>query len=305
VERSIQPEEIMPSCHSKVMTFTEISKFLEVIDRESDKITEKFCDVPVGSKNYINPTPLTQTVKGICVLLGDIQTVEILRHLQAFTTACENWNKEAQKCATAESSQGNRRTVIGSDVSSRHSFVEIVSPESRISLDETLKEAVLRTKENVIDSVRMLIEMYSKSFPVSFQMKSPLEIADTEEVDGKSMSDMLEPFLVRVSALHRIKPEWFSTFTDYFVNVEIFHGTRWMGKLISGLQAPAKMDDGCFFSTVIFDNWLTFDHLPMCILPRECRLVFSIVGRIFDENGELQDKKELGWASIQCFDFQG
>jgi len=119
------------------------------------------------------------------------------------------------------------------------------------------------------------------------------------------MSDMLEPFVVRVSALHRMKPQWLAQYKDYFVNVEVFHGTRWMGTQLTSQHSPSKTDDGCFFSTVIIDSWLTFDHLPMCILPRECRLVFSIVGRAFDENGELTDKQELGWASIQCFDFQG
>jgi len=170
----------MPACHSKVITFADISGFLENVDKESDKITEKFCDVPQGVRNTVNPTQLLQTVKGICVHLGNIQPVEIYRNLQAFASACDAWNKEAQK--SPESCQPVRRTVIGSDVSSRHSFVEIVPPESKLNSEESLKETVLRTKENVIDSVNMLIEMYSKSFPVSFQMKSPLEITDTEEL---------------------------------------------------------------------------------------------------------------------------
>lgn len=164
-------------CHSKVITFADISRFLEVIDRESDKINDKFSETPTVVKNAVNPTPLIQTVKGVCVLLGEIQTVEIRRSLIAFTSACEAWNKEVQK-GSVETPQSNRRTVIGGDFSSRHSYVEI------LTADETLKDSVLRTKDNVIDSVRMMIEMYSKSFPVSFQMKSPLESTLSDSSTG-------------------------------------------------------------------------------------------------------------------------
>lgn len=163
----------MPKYNSKVITFTEIAKFLEVIDRESEKLNEKVNEC-ASSGALVNPTPLMQTVKGICVLLGDLQILEIRQSLQAFFTSCDVLNKEVQNLSAGQNPSSTRRTLIGSDLSSRHSYVEIVKDE-KSSPFETQKESVLRCKENVIDSVRMEIEIYSKSFPVSFKMNSTLE----------------------------------------------------------------------------------------------------------------------------------
>ncbi len=121
----------------------------------------------------------------------------------------------------------------------------------------------------------------------------------------KTMSEMLDPFMIRISSLHRAKSDWATTYLDFFVAVEVFHGTRLMGKQTSPIATLTNMDDHLFFNTVIFDVLVNFEHLPICILPRECRLVFSVYGRQLPENGELHEITELGWASIQCFDFQG
>lgn len=166
----------MPSYSSKVITFLEISKFLEFIDSESEKLNEKVSGKEAPSP--VNPTPLMQTVKGICVLLGNIQTVEIRHNLKEFVKACEKWNADLQKL---DQVPHTRRTIIGEDQDSRYSFVEIVKEKSPLEVN---KESVQRTKENVIESVRLMIEIYSKSFPVSFQMKSPLEAVVSEPESG-------------------------------------------------------------------------------------------------------------------------
>lgn len=121
------------------------------------------------------------------------------------------------------------------------------------------------------------------------------------------MSEMLDPFVIRVSALHRMKSVWLSSYQDFYVSVEVYHGTRFLGKQPTFVSTVTKMDDYLFFNSVIFDTWVDFEHLPMCILPKECRVVFTVYGRKLSESGDPEETTpvELGWASMQCFDFQG
>lgn len=63
---------------------------------------------------------------------------------------------------------------------------------------------------------------------------------------------------------------------------------------------------------ILFYFRLSFDNIGICLLPRESRLVFVVYGRSLNQNGEQsssQDNQftqtELGWTSIQFFNYEG
>ena len=124
------------------------------------------------------------------------------------------------------------------------------------------------------------------------------------------MSDMGDSFLVRVGAVHRLKPEWTTTYMNYVLTAEIYHGTRFMSKVASSTVDVTRSDNHWFFNTIVFDAWLDFSNTAVCILSRESRIVFSLYGRKPQEEGGRDQKPmwttvELGWASTQLFNFKG
>lgn len=58
---------------------------------------------------------------------------------------------------------------------------------------------------------------------------------------------------------------------------------------------------------------LNFENIPICTLPRESRLIFVLYGSTTEptdndantsnESGQKATKVELGWASLQFFDY--
>lgn len=124
---------------------------------------------------------------------------------------------------------------------------------------------------------------------------------------SRSTADMSDSFVLRIGAVHRLNPDWLSTYVDYSLAIDVFHGSLRLGRINTAYITPSKNDNNLFFTSLVFDSWENFDHLPLCILPRECRLVFTLRGRRKpqDEKNEALEVVELGWASIQCFNFKG
>ena len=62
-----------------------------------------------------------------------------------------------------------------------------------------------------------------------------------------------------------------------------------------------------FYEKVDFDTWLEMKSIRICSLPREARLVFTLYGRktvkADKEQVTKKVKQELGWGSIQLFDY--
>lgn len=265
----------------------------------------------------LNTAPLILTIKVVCGFLGGILTVDISNSLDLFSKACEEWNPSVKVSSpidpTPPSEPNRRRLKIGCDVSSRHSVVDL-EPTSTTTvsspfLEDGTRDFVINALEQVEESVRILVEMYSKSFPVSFRMKRDFTATSFRKRSGsRSTADLSDTFLLRIGCVHRLSQDWLSTYLDYFLVVEVYHGSTPLVKASTSNITPSKNDNNLFFTSLVYDSWVNFEHLPLCILPRECRLVFTLCGRkkLPDEKNEaLWEIDELGWASIQCFNFKG
>ena len=88
------------------------------------------------------------------------------------------------------------------------------------------------------------------------------------------------------------------------MTMQIFHGTCPIAA--DPLSTPNREKSEAFYERVVFDTWL--DLFKLCDIPREARLVFTIYGREFsDDGGERRTElipRELGWASLQLFNFE-
>lgn len=132
--------------------------------------------------------------------------------------------------------------------------------------------------------------------------------------------------MIHLMAIHRPSQTW--KFDEYLMGIQIFHGTRFIGEPI--ITKCSNSLNG-FFPRLTFNLWLTFDDVTVSSLPRESRLVFVLYGcmRQIDGQQTSEDnatgggnsnnmsnntsnasgnnqeltKVELGWTSLQFFEF--
>lgn len=124
----------------------------------------------------------------------------------------------------------------------------------------------------------------------------------------------MQNVMINIVALHRPPQNW--KHDEYSLGVQIYHGTRFLG--LPMITHCSNSTNG-FYPRLTFDAWMNFEEVPVCTLPRESRLVFVLFGCTKEpvdgqpsdnsqNNSNSQENKmtkvELGWSSIQFFDFE-
>lgn len=312
---NISIQDILPQIKHRTITEEELKILIATMEGEADRMKEKLSQYSNGNNptegeqpGIISSSLFMQSVKAVCFLMGEVVTVEIVRSLDAFVKVCENWNAKARPSSPTTGDKGfeeRRRTNVIRDMNREHSFVEII-PSAKEEL-QRLKESIYSWIDRVIDEVETLLEMFSKSFPVNYSIRSTPIHSKMESSKGKPiMGDMIDEFIIGIGGVHRLKREWIATYTSYTVTAEVYHGSSLTGKTRTYSVEVTKSENHWFFPTLVYDTWLKFFNIPVCILPREAKLVFSLFGtkpKQDSPGGYVME--ELGWASIQCFNFKG
>ncbi len=114
-----------------------------------------------------------------------------------------------------------------------------------------------------------------------------------------------------------LQADW--EFDDYALTMQVYHGTRPIAEQV-WTDFVAKTDS--FYERVKFDKWVEMKSVRMCGLPREARLVFTLVGRTLTapqggagSGGDAAGggggeriarpvKRELCWGALQLFNFE-
>lgn len=87
----------------------------------------------------------------------------------------------------------------------------------------------------------------------------------------------------------------------------MFHGPR---PICQEYFSEPFISSRGLYPRVIFDTWLMTTFLPLCMLPRESRLVLCLYGRTLlpqekDEEEPKIERAELGWTALQLFNCEG
>ncbi|XP_025834319.1 phosphatidylinositol 4-phosphate 3-kinase C2 domain-containing subunit beta-like [Agrilus planipennis] len=98
-------------------------------------------------------------------------------------------------------------------------------------------------------------------------------------------------------------------YDNYLIAAQVYHGTRPVGHPL--LTQPSEISQS-LYSRILFNCWLDLEDVLINTLAREARLVLVIYGRKL-QNDEDKDsssapqykQEELGWASVQLFDYKG
>jgi phosphatidylinositol-4-phosphate 3-kinase len=194
--------------------------------------------------------------------------------------------------------------------SSRSSKIDILSEQgnyARVTIrPRNPGEDIKYNCNEVRDSVQHLLEMYAQAFQVNFSVNGP-----QWNSAPICITNVFQNVMINIVALHRPPANW--KHDEYMLGVQIYHGTRFLGEPM--ITHCSNSTNG-FYPRLTFDSWMSFDDVPVCTLPRESRLVFVLYGCVKEpveadtsqNSSNSQENKvtkvELGWSSIQFFDFE-
>ncbi|CAB0007671.1 unnamed protein product, partial [Nesidiocoris tenuis] len=148
-------------------------------------------------------------------------------------------------------------------------------------------------------AVQLLIQMYCHMYRVDFHLSVPPVAAIGNE---RELSEIHNTTLIHTGCIQRACPAW--NYDSFRIDAQIFHGTRPLGIKTS---SPNLTEFNSFQPRIIFDAWHNFDTTPVSLLPRESRIVITIYGISYNDGQDQTSPQqvELGWASIQLFNYSG
>lgn len=243
---------------------------------------------------------VVQAVKMICALFGSVDSLDIdvaVGELQRVCKSAQTIYSYRGEPATAGNASGGILDVMSED-----------GDYAKVKLrPKTAPEQLRYCCDRIREAVQILIDTFSHAFRVDFCVNTPDYRTSPIRVE-----DVSEAVMVHVMCLHRVPPNW--KHDDYMLGVQINHGTRSIGDVVVTQCSNEK--SGLCGRNLKFDSWLRFDSIPICTLPRESRLIFVLYGCTTepaegtaggDSTDTTQDRKvtkvELGWSSIQFFDY--
>ncbi|CAG9090354.1 unnamed protein product [Plutella xylostella] len=229
-------------------------------------------------------------VKAVVALAG-AEPLHVTRALQAFAHAAAN----------------NGTSLTPEVISERGDYASVRLRSS------TAREAVAAAASKLRDAVRGLLALHARSHITDFRLAEPPYYTQLDPANAVPSNTVHESTLVCIEAVHSIPP--CLQHEEHLFLAQIFHGTRAISRVAS--TQPCQLDQGGFYPRIIADTWLNLEDVPISCLPRESRLVLTLIGRSrrdqsgdqssdqsADQSGEQSaqyEQTELGWAALPMF----
>lgn len=305
-DAELKPEDVIAHEKCSSINYDTLMILLETLEAEIERLEAAAVDTSI--RTVVTCSGVVQAVKAICALLGSIDTLEISDAIRELNHTCLTGQT---KFSYREDSPAGQKMDI---ISEQGDYAE-VSLRPR-----TVGEQVRYRCNQVRSAVGLLVDIYSNAFRVDFCVDIP-----DYSMTPQSIGQVSESVMVHVMCMHRPILNWH--YEEYTLAVQIYHGTRSVSDPVFA-HCLSDTGDG-IYPRLKFDSWLQFESIPVAGLPREARLLFVLYGCStelqeggasaqsgqgtsavstsgnVDGNGERRmTKVELGWTSIQFFDFQ-
>ncbi|CAH2091791.1 unnamed protein product [Euphydryas editha] len=275
-----------------MLSFDNLSILLETLEGELSRATGV-----LSAEGVVSPSAVFQAVKAICALAGGVETLHVTHTLNAFAQAC---NSQITGAVRPEIQAEN-------------------GPYCAVSLRAAnAREALAQQCARVRDAVRALLALYTRARLLDFRLQDAAGSAP-DPAKAVPAHSVTETLLFCIEAVHSLPLSW--THDEYLFDAQVYYGTRPLKSL--HITHVSKIECGGFYPRIIFDTWINLEDVPISTLPRETRLVLTLYGRtqrpdeqlLADQqpaqkeaggNADVQfEQVELGWASIQLFDYDG
>uniref|UniRef100_A0A2C9K7Y0 phosphatidylinositol 3-kinase n=1 Tax=Biomphalaria glabrata TaxID=6526 RepID=A0A2C9K7Y0_BIOGL len=241
---------------------------------------------------------LQQSVKAICVSLAAVETVDVSKCLM-------NLRRQVSEMMSPSPKPQTMSEEIRQDKDTQ----EAIYVAMHCSLLEDLQAAV----DALLDAVKTFVRMYCRTFLTDFFLGSSIEIPH----DHTEIVKMKDFFIIGLSSAHRIPAAWKTKYESYKIVCSLYHGTK---RLVDDMSTTLKPLASGLCEKITWDEWLNFERMPLCIMPRETRLCLMLLGvpsapgtadkpggvtRAGDAGEVSKLLKPLGAASLQLFNEKG
>uniref|UniRef100_A0A2M4CHI5 Putative phosphatidylinositol 3-kinase vps34 involved in signal transduction n=1 Tax=Anopheles darlingi TaxID=43151 RepID=A0A2M4CHI5_ANODA len=306
-DAELRHEHLLPKETSHAIGYDDLMILLETLEAEIEKLLSSAEDGPSG-RTILSCSGVIQAVKAICNLLGPLDTLDIAKAIEDLRTCCDH-GQTVYSYGEDKQTYSNGSLAI---VSESGDYAEVkLRPR-------TIAEQIRYRCNEVRNSIQSLLEIYTQAFRVNFCVNVPEYSANPISICNISQSVM-----VNVSCLHRPPVNW--THDEYNLGVQIYHGARYISEPYV-VQCSNELSG--IYPRLTFNSWIMFRN-PVCTLPREARLVLVLYGCIREPVDGTTDASggagpgtsgpvgnaddgargrmtqiELGWCSIQFFDFE-
>nr|XP_027227841.1 phosphatidylinositol 4-phosphate 3-kinase C2 domain-containing subunit beta-like isoform X1 [Penaeus vannamei]XP_027227842.1 phosphatidylinositol 4-phosphate 3-kinase C2 domain-containing subunit beta-like isoform X1 [Penaeus vannamei]XP_027227843.1 phosphatidylinositol 4-phosphate 3-kinase C2 domain-containing subunit beta-like isoform X1 [Penaeus vannamei] len=297
----VRVEDLMSAGSGEVVHHESLIIVVETFETELTRLQNSGFLLVDGMPLQDLPSPmrsrrLRQVVKQMCAILGNLETTEVSESINNLVSTCRII-QQSQPRGIGELQKGildGEEDIPGQRILSTGSH-DSTNPED-------LKHLLLDSLSRLAGAVNNFLVMYAKAFRVDFTVDRTVD-ATKEPCD---IREVREKVSVKVQGLHRLELEW--KYDEYFVEVQLFHGSRCIGPPVHSLNKKIT-DDPKFYPKVVFNKWLDLGA-RINTLPKESRLVLTVFGlKIIEaENKNEQPqyiREELGWAALQCFSYEG
>ncbi|GBM21548.1 Phosphatidylinositol 4-phosphate 3-kinase C2 domain-containing subunit alpha [Araneus ventricosus] len=277
--------DIAPSLRKGVISYESISILLDTLEKEMEKI--KSSALKFDSLDSLKPQGVVQAVKAICTLLSHVETSEITDTVAAFIRVCLLYDKSTESDFDTLPELGGLGNGKGKK-----------SDSDLLNLFQLLELSL----SHLQNAVHELLVMYAKTFRVNFEVEAP-----DVPLQEKMVTDFLDTPLFELGIIHRLDPNVTSTFEHFFIVCEIYHG----GLLLTSVTSKKSKVSKSFFPQIVFEEWLQFENISMCTLPKESVLYFSLwgIGQSQNDakqsNNNVNNKSCIGWCGVRLFSYEG
>lgn len=128
--------------------------------------------------------------------------------------------------------------------------------------------------KKLYEAVTGIIDLYSSTFPVDFTIRNATTV--TEHEHSKPASDCQEELICWVGQMSQPDLDWSDNYNRFYVQVELWSGEQ---RLASTRTQHQYMSESFLkFPRLQFEEWVSFEGIPMNTLPRETCIVFSLYG---------------------------
>ena len=294
-------EQISPLDTMKTLSYNSLQILLATLQKEADRMSVTARTLASCSDKEVmkalRPKQMLQAVKAVAALLGGVETLELREACDKLCKACLQFDAAKGN----EDPSGRLRPEIVDEVGEHYAMVTLGGRAAGANFEKhasDISECLKCVKTRIED----LIRTYARTFRVDFELESSNVLTPIER---RLTTDVNETLLVKIGCVHRLDPFW--SYLDYRVDTRVYHGTKLIVDVLSTGHKVPKKDHQDLHNSVIMDHWVEFSNLQISHIPAEARLVVSIVGRERLDPDRPDDDQykftELGWASIQMFDY--
>ncbi|KAL5007561.1 hypothetical protein ScPMuIL_016367 [Solemya velum] len=242
-----------------------------------------------GDSSLIQSKGLNQSVKAICSILAKIETIEITKKLQK-----------------AEHIVGKLMVgFINCFIFMLNNIVHDLNLnlKNHMAIKCSLIEELEDVLEQLLVSVKQLVRMFCQTFHTDFLLGSSVE----KTYESQDLHLVEHFFLVHIATCHRIPIDWPGKYDEYKIVCSLHHGRKRLSDDKETTCAAISHTGLC--DRIFWDEWLHFDSVSLCVLPRETRLCLTLCGlrnipntaNTTTNNESLKVKTALGGVTVQLF----